>query len=167
MSGAPFALRGHLALRRGQGLPRTPFLASGIFPPLRSGQISLDEAEQSPARSSCQRRDAPMVFGIIPECRSASLRNERSASPESPPKVRGPTRCSDSPGLMGRASRHYTIAGFGFFFRLWDARTASRTFTDTTHNYFAATTKDGRNAVQFLADDSVVRLVACIYYLKP
>jgi hypothetical protein len=25
-----------------------------------------------------------MVFGIIPECRSASLRNERSASPESP-----------------------------------------------------------------------------------
>src|SRR5438067_10645537 len=24
-----------------------------------------------------------MVFGIIPECRSASLRNERSASPES------------------------------------------------------------------------------------
>jgi hypothetical protein len=25
-----------------------------------------------------------MVFGIIPECRSASIRNERSASPESP-----------------------------------------------------------------------------------
>jgi hypothetical protein len=25
-----------------------------------------------------------MVFGIIPECRSASLRKERSASPESP-----------------------------------------------------------------------------------
>jgi len=25
-----------------------------------------------------------MVFGIIPECRSASLRNKRSASPESP-----------------------------------------------------------------------------------
>jgi hypothetical protein len=25
-----------------------------------------------------------MVFGIIPECRSASLRNERSTSPESP-----------------------------------------------------------------------------------
>jgi hypothetical protein len=25
-----------------------------------------------------------MVFGIIPECRSASLRNERSPSPESP-----------------------------------------------------------------------------------
>jgi hypothetical protein len=33
-----------------------------------------------------------MVFGIIPECRSASLRNERSASPESPvsfPKIPG------------------------------------------------------------------------------
>ena len=26
-----------------------------------------------------------MVFGIIPECRSASLRKKRSASPESPP----------------------------------------------------------------------------------
>ncbi len=26
-----------------------------------------------------------MVFGFIPECRSASSRNERSASPESPP----------------------------------------------------------------------------------
>jgi hypothetical protein len=25
-----------------------------------------------------------MVFGFIPECRSASVRNERSASPESP-----------------------------------------------------------------------------------
>ena len=29
-------------------------------------------------------RYAPMEFGIIPECRSASPRNERSASPESP-----------------------------------------------------------------------------------
>ena len=28
-----------------------------------------------------------MVFGIIPECRSASLRNERSALPESPPQT--------------------------------------------------------------------------------
>jgi hypothetical protein len=25
--------------------PRTPFLACGILPPLRSGQLSLDEAE--------------------------------------------------------------------------------------------------------------------------
>src|SRR5205085_2345093 len=31
-----------------------------------------------------QCRYAPMVFGIIPECRSAFLRNERSASPEYP-----------------------------------------------------------------------------------
>ena len=31
-----------------------------------------------------------MVFGIIPECRSASFRNERSASPESPPVGRTP-----------------------------------------------------------------------------
>jgi hypothetical protein len=58
--------------------------ASGIFPSLRSGQVSLDEAEHFTAQSRSQRRYAPMVFGIIPECRSVSLRNERSASPESP-----------------------------------------------------------------------------------
>jgi len=64
--------------------PRTPFFASGIHPSLRSGQVSLDEAEHFPAQSRCQRRYAPMVFGFIPECRSGSLRNQRSASPESP-----------------------------------------------------------------------------------
>src|SRR5262249_22637365 len=48
--------------------------------------VSLDEAEHFTAQSSCQRRYAPMAFGILPECRSASLRNKRSASPESPPK---------------------------------------------------------------------------------
>src|SRR6266852_2715768 len=61
-----------------------PFSASGILPPLRSGQVSLDEAEHFPAQSRSLRRYAPMVFGIIPECRSASFRHERSASPESP-----------------------------------------------------------------------------------
>src|SRR4051812_48956196 len=50
------------------------------------GCDSDDEAERFLAQSSCQRRYAPTVFGIIPECRSASLRNERSASPESPPE---------------------------------------------------------------------------------
>ena len=35
-------------------------------------------------QSECQRRYAPMVFGFIPECRSASFRNKRSVSPESP-----------------------------------------------------------------------------------
>ena len=38
----------HCVLRRGQAVPsfpRTPFLASGALPPLRSGYISLDEAE--------------------------------------------------------------------------------------------------------------------------
>jgi hypothetical protein len=47
--------------------------AIGILPSLRSGQISPDEAEHLPAQSSRQRRYAPMVFGIIPECRSSSL----------------------------------------------------------------------------------------------
>jgi hypothetical protein len=41
----------------------------------RSGHVSLDEAEHFPAQSSCQRRYAPMVFGISPECRSDSVRN--------------------------------------------------------------------------------------------
>src|SRR6516162_89178 len=78
------------APRRGQGLPplpRTPFSASGIssFASLRT--VSLDEAEHFAAQSRCQRRYAPMVFGIIPESRSDSFRNKRSASPESPGKV--------------------------------------------------------------------------------
>src|SRR5439155_13143204 len=36
------------ALRRRQGLsplPRTPFSAGGVLPPLRSGEVSLDQAE--------------------------------------------------------------------------------------------------------------------------
>ena len=51
-----------------------------------------------------------MVFGIIPECRSASFRNERSASPESPgaglsraddqPAADDPTK---TPGIPARA----------------------------------------------------------------
>ena len=39
---------GHCVLRRGQGLPPLsphPFSASGALPPLRSGQVFLDEAE--------------------------------------------------------------------------------------------------------------------------
>ena len=58
MPGALFALQGHCVLRRGQGLPpfpRTPFSACGTVPPLRSGQVSLDEAEHFTAQSSCQR----------------------------------------------------------------------------------------------------------------
>src|SRR5215813_3507743 len=49
--GALFALRGLYPLRRGQGLPPSsphPFSASGILPPLRFGQVSLDEAEHFP-----------------------------------------------------------------------------------------------------------------------
>jgi hypothetical protein len=55
-----------------------------ILPSLRSGQLSLDEAEHFPAQSRCQRRCAPMVFGCIPDARSESSRIQRSASPESP-----------------------------------------------------------------------------------
>src|SRR5215469_6316853 len=88
MSGALISAPGSLCAEVGQGLPPLP--ASSIRPSLRSGRVSLDEAEHFTAQSSCQRRYAPMVFGIIPECRSASFRNKRSASPESP--VRGEIR---------------------------------------------------------------------------
>jgi len=52
MSGALFALQGYCVLGRGQGLP--PLYAplsplAAFFPPLRSGQVSLDEAEHFPA----------------------------------------------------------------------------------------------------------------------
>ena len=40
-----------------------------------------------------------MVFGIIPECRSASLRNKRSASPESSPKDDGTFSVDLPPGF--------------------------------------------------------------------
>ncbi len=83
--GALFALQVSPALggARPAAFPRTPLPATGVLPSLRSGQVSLDEAEHFPAQSRSQRRYAPMVFGIIPECRSTSLRNKRSASPES------------------------------------------------------------------------------------
>jgi hypothetical protein len=62
---------------------RTPFSACSALPPLRSGQLALDEAEHL-----LHNRNAsvatPMVFGLIPECRSDSLRSMRSGSPESP-----------------------------------------------------------------------------------
>jgi hypothetical protein len=49
--------------------PRTPFSASGILSPL----VSLNEAEHLPTQSRSQRHYAPVVFGIIPECHSASF----------------------------------------------------------------------------------------------
>jgi len=58
-----------------------PFPRSGSLPPLRFGQFFLD-AEHS-CIIECQRRYAPRLFGFISECCSASLRKQRSASPES------------------------------------------------------------------------------------
>ena len=72
LSAAPAALGGDKGCRP---FPRAPFSVSSILPPLRSGKVSLDETERFTAQSTCQRRYAPTVFGIIPECRSASLRN--------------------------------------------------------------------------------------------
>jgi hypothetical protein len=47
-----------------------------------------------------------MVFGIIPECRSASFRNERSASPESPPDqhpMENPRAPKQNPGPSAKS----------------------------------------------------------------
>jgi len=48
--------------------PRTPFSATGALPPLRCGQVFLDEAEHFLHNREYQRRYAPMVFGFPPEC---------------------------------------------------------------------------------------------------
>jgi hypothetical protein len=51
--------------------PADAFLADAIQSAGRSGRFSVeagtDEAEHFPAQSKCQRRYAPMVFGIIPD----------------------------------------------------------------------------------------------------
>jgi hypothetical protein len=44
----------------------------------------LDEAEHFLHNRVASVATAPMVFGIIPECRSASVRDQRSGLPESP-----------------------------------------------------------------------------------
>jgi len=82
-------------LMRGKGLrpfPHTPFLACPSVPPLRSGQVSLDEAEHL-----FHNRDASVaalrgLFAFGPECRSRSLRNHHSPSPESSPAAAGSQR---------------------------------------------------------------------------
>jgi len=75
---------GHCVLRWGQDVPsfpHDPFLAPAIF--LRCASDSFSLTPNTLAQSSCQRRYALRLFGFIPECRSASLRKQRSASPES------------------------------------------------------------------------------------
>jgi hypothetical protein len=53
-----------------------------LSPSLRSGQVFLAKGEHFPAQSRCQRRYAPMVFGIIPECRRLpKLVTDRSEIP--------------------------------------------------------------------------------------
>ena len=80
-----------LCAEAAQGLPPFP-----LYPFARRGVASsatlrtafhLTKPNTFLPQSSCQGRYAPMVFGIIPECRSASFRNQRSASPESPTMV--------------------------------------------------------------------------------
>jgi hypothetical protein len=67
---------GFLCAGAGQGLTLFP---APLCPPaaffLRCAPdtFSLDEVEHFPGQSRCQRHYAPMVFGIIPECRSASF----------------------------------------------------------------------------------------------
>jgi len=85
--------------------PLSPLAAS--FLRCAPHRFSLDEAEHFPAQSRSQRRYAPMVFGIIPECRAASLRNERSASPESPARLINPVEGVDPRGSDRRVCIHF------------------------------------------------------------
>ena len=61
--------------------PHTPFLACASLPPLRSGQVLLDEAEHLLHNRSASVATLRELFAFGPECRSRSLRNHRSPSP--------------------------------------------------------------------------------------
>ena len=62
--------------------PHTPFLACASLPPLRSGQVLLDEAEHLFHNQGASVAALRGLFAFGPECRSRSLRNHRSPSPE-------------------------------------------------------------------------------------
>ena len=63
--------------------PRTPFLACGSPPSLRSGQVCLDEREHFLHNRGASVAALRELFAFGPECRSRSLRNQCSSSPES------------------------------------------------------------------------------------
>jgi hypothetical protein len=79
--------------------PRPRVSSQSGFPSQCSGQVSLDEAEHFLAQSSCERRYAPRMFGIIPECGSNhpgfSVRLRRNPQPGlSPTRISlGPREC--------------------------------------------------------------------------
>ena len=77
--------------------PRTPFSASGALPPLRSGQVSLDEDEHFLHNRSASVATLRELFAFGPECRSRSLRNQRSPSPESALTNTNPSRNGAGP----------------------------------------------------------------------
>ena len=69
-TGALVALRGRCVLRRGKELrpfPRAPFSASGILPSLRSGQITLDDSDQSWQHRSASVASLRRLIGFLPE----------------------------------------------------------------------------------------------------
>jgi hypothetical protein len=73
-------------MRRGKGLlpfPHTPFIACASLPPLRSGQVFRDEAKHLFHNRGASVAALRGLFAFGPECRSRSLRNHRSPSPES------------------------------------------------------------------------------------
>ena len=75
---------GHCVLRWGQDVPsfpHAPFLAPALFLRCASDSFSLTKPNTSCIEWPASLRSE--VFGFIPECRSASLRKQRSASPES------------------------------------------------------------------------------------
>jgi hypothetical protein len=110
---------GHCMLRWGQDVPSfpdAPFLAPALFLRCASDSFSLTKPNTpcTIERAFCfriggpsrQRRYAPMVFGFIPECRQASLRKQRSASPESSKSKRAGYR-----RVVRPASSFYRVVG--------------------------------------------------------
>jgi hypothetical protein len=73
-------------LRRGKACRLLPAPLSPLAAPIvcfASDRFLLTKPNTFPHNRNCQRRYAPVVFGMIPEYRSASSRNKHSASPES------------------------------------------------------------------------------------
>jgi hypothetical protein len=77
-----------------------PFAAIGALPPLRSGQVFLDEAEHFLHNRTASVATLRELFAFGPECRSRSLRNQRSSSPESSPTVIAAPDSTTSPLKM-------------------------------------------------------------------
>ena len=68
-------------------LSPAPQIPADPGPPLRSGQILLDHPEHLLHNHCASVASLRLLFTFAPECRSASLRNRCSPSPEYPVEI--------------------------------------------------------------------------------